>query len=81
MRILSQKGNYMINLESFLGLTTAIKHSEKPDKSCVNAVSRERGIVNIGEYSTEEKANTVLAQIFEHKGETFIMPQDEEVEG
>lgn len=80
MKILSQCGKYMINLEAFCGLSTAIKYSDNPDKLYVTAISLDRNTVKIGEYSSEDKVKAVLTQIFEHTGERFIMPQDDEVE-
>lgn len=80
MRILSQCGKYMINLESFCGLSTSIKQSDKPDKLYITAIAADRNTVKIGGYSSEEKVKTVLTQIFENTGERFIMPQDDEVE-
>lgn len=80
MKILSQCGKYMINLEAFCGLSTSIKHSDSPDKLYVTAISADRSSVKIGEYSSEDKVRAVLTRIFEYTGEKFIMPQDDEVE-
>lgn len=74
MRILNQSKKYMVNLENVEGLTAVAEESK------LHAVRSEGKRILLGAYSSQEKTQAVLLQIFEHTGETFIMPQDEEVE-
>lgn len=74
MRILSQNKRGIAILENQDGICIHPSNQERK----IYEISADR--MELGRYSSLEKAKIVLQQIFEHTGETFIMPQDEEVE-
>lgn len=75
MRVMSQDKRGIVNLENQDNICIIPGDSEsRPYEISSDSMG-------LGEYSSLKKARSVLFQIFEHKGETFIMPQDDEVEG
>lgn len=81
MKILNQKRNGILfsdNIRDIFILKDIAEKAEKP--YLIRADIHMGDAVPLGRYSSNQKAQVVLGQIFEHKGNTFIMPQDDEVE-
>lgn len=83
MKILNQYGDGIVFTEGVRDIVILLDtYSDEVHKGryLVKADLHQCDAIPLARYTTKEKAKRVIEHIFEHKGGTFVMPRDEEVE-